>query len=112
MPKRSCPSARGAAKWRVAQCVVMPTARSRSVVAAPAGRHTSRHIAMCLDVCLPAGAATTDLERAVGITTHWATRHLAAPRAEGQLRFGIAQGATHRELRTRSIEEVTALPFD
>ena len=30
----------------------------------------------------------------------------------GQLRFGIAQGGIHRDLRAQSIEEITALPFD
>ena len=69
-------------------------------------------IAMCLDVCAPAGASPSDLERAVGTTTHWAERQVDAPRAEGQLRFGITQGATDRELRGRSIAEITALPFD
>jgi queuine tRNA-ribosyltransferase len=67
---------------------------------------------MCLDVCLPGDAAAGELERAVSITTVWAQRQVDAPRAAGQLRFGIAQGATHAELRRRSIEEITALPFD
>jgi queuine tRNA-ribosyltransferase len=69
-------------------------------------------IAMCLDVCLPSGAPTAELERAVQITTTWAERQVAAPRAPGQLRFGITQGATDVELRTQSIEEVAGLPFD
>jgi queuine tRNA-ribosyltransferase len=75
-------------------------------------RRLGSDIAMCLDVCLPAGAPAADLERAVAITTLWATRQMDTPRADGQLRFGIAQGATDRELRTRSIEEITALRFD
>jgi queuine tRNA-ribosyltransferase len=75
-------------------------------------RRLGSDIAMCLDVCLPAVAQAHDLERAVRITTDWARRQVDAPRAAGQLRFGIAQGATHPELRRRSIEEITALPFD
>ena len=75
-------------------------------------RRLGSDIAMCLDVCLPAGAPADELERAVALTTAWARRQVDAPRADGQLRFGIAQGATDRELRTRSIEEVAALPFD
>jgi queuine tRNA-ribosyltransferase len=75
-------------------------------------RRLGSDIAMCLDVCLPAGAPEDDLGRAVDLTTQWATRQVEAPRADGQLRFGIAQGATHTGLRTRSIEEITALPFD
>jgi queuine tRNA-ribosyltransferase len=69
-------------------------------------------IAMCLDVCLPATASEVELERAVRITSEWARRQIDAPRANGQLRFGITQGAADSELRSRSIEEITALPFD
>jgi queuine tRNA-ribosyltransferase len=75
-------------------------------------RRLGSDIAMCLDVCLPAAAEASDLERAVRITTDWARRQVDAPRAAGQLRFGIAQGATHAELRRRSIDEIAALPFD
>ena len=60
-------------------------------------------IAMCLDVCAPAGSG--DLAEAVRLTTLWAKRQRVAPRAEGQLLFGIAQGATDPDLRRRSIEE-------
>jgi queuine tRNA-ribosyltransferase len=75
-------------------------------------RRLGSDIAMCLDVCVPAGASRFDLERAVETTTRWAERQVDAPRADGQLRFGITQGATDRELRGRSIAEITALPFD
>jgi len=75
-------------------------------------RRLGADVAMCLDVCLPAGAPRAELERAVELTSLWAERQVDAPRADGQLRFGIAQGATDRELRTQSIEEVTGLPFD
>ncbi|HUF01993.1 MAG TPA: tRNA guanosine(34) transglycosylase Tgt [Gaiellaceae bacterium] len=75
-------------------------------------RRLGSDIAMCLDVCLPAGATRPELERAVELTTRWARRQADAERAAGQLRFGIAQGGTDCELRRRSIEEVTALPFD
>jgi len=67
-------------------------------------------IAMCLDVCAPAGS--DDLAEAVRLTTLWAKRQRAAPRAEGQLLFGIAQGATDPELRRRSIAEIVDLDFD
>jgi queuine tRNA-ribosyltransferase len=87
-------------------------ARFTPEVVAEIQRRLGSDIAMCLDVCLPAGAATPELERAVSITTRWAERQVHAPRADGQLRFGIAQGATDVVLRTRSIEEITALPFD
>jgi queuine tRNA-ribosyltransferase len=69
-------------------------------------------IAMCLDVCPPAGVPRRELEEAVRRTTHWAQRQRAAPRAPGQLLFGITQGASDSELRRRSIEEIAALDFD
>jgi len=69
-------------------------------------------IAMCLDACLPAGARPDEIERAVALTTSWAARQLDVPRADGQLRFGITQGASDPGLRRRSIEEITALAFD
>ncbi|MBA3376345.1 MAG: tRNA guanosine(34) transglycosylase Tgt [Actinobacteria bacterium] len=75
-------------------------------------RRLGSDIAMCLDVCLPAPAPREELERAVRLTTRWAERQAAAPRAPGQLRFGITQGGTDEELRRRSLEELSALPFD
>ncbi len=48
----------------------------------------------------------------MGLTTLWAERQVGAPRALGQLRFGITQGGVESELRMRSIDEITALPFD
>jgi queuine tRNA-ribosyltransferase len=69
-------------------------------------------IAMCLDVCAPPDSRREELEDAVRLTTVWAARQRAAPRADGQLLFGIAQGATDADLRRRSIEEIVALDFD
>jgi queuine tRNA-ribosyltransferase len=75
-------------------------------------RRLGSDIAMCLDICPPADSSPAEHEEAVRRTTLWAERQVGAPRAPGQLRFGIAQGGTDRELRRRSIEEMTALPFD
>ncbi len=69
-------------------------------------------IAMCLDLCPPAGAPRAEVAEAVRRTTLWAGRQRAAPRAPGQLLFGIAQGAADRELRHRSIEELVELDLD
>jgi len=69
-------------------------------------------IAMCLDICPPADVPRAELAEAVRRTTLWASRQLAAPRAEGQLLFGIAQGAADPELRRRSIAEIAELGFD
>jgi queuine tRNA-ribosyltransferase len=69
-------------------------------------------IAMCLDICPPADVPRAELAAAVRRTTLWASRQLAAPRAQGQLLFGIAQGASDPELRRRSIAEIAELGFD
>jgi queuine tRNA-ribosyltransferase len=69
-------------------------------------------IAMCLDICPPAGVPRRELEQAVRRTTVWAEQQVEVERAPGQLRFGISQGGADDELRRRSIGEITALPFD
>jgi queuine tRNA-ribosyltransferase len=75
-------------------------------------RQLGSDIAMCLDICPPADATRAEHELAAARTTLWAARQLAAPRADGQLLFGIAQGGTDPELRRRSLEEIAALGFD
>ena len=69
-------------------------------------------IAMCLDQVPAAGVTRRKLEEAVRRTTTWAERQRHAPRADGQLRFGITQGGVDPELRKRSTEEIAALDFD
>ena len=69
-------------------------------------------IAMCFDICPPVDVSRQVLAEAVRRTTLWATRQRAAPRPEGQLLFGIAQGGTDPELRRRSIDEVAELDMD
>ena len=69
-------------------------------------------IAMCLDQVPEPGLPRRKLEAAVRRTTEWARRQRNAPRAEGQLRFGITQGGIDSELRRRSTEEIAELDFD
>ncbi len=69
-------------------------------------------IAMCLDQVPPAGVPRRALEDSVRRTTEWARRQRDAPRADGQLRFGITQGGIDAELRRRSSEEIAELDFD
>jgi queuine tRNA-ribosyltransferase len=69
-------------------------------------------IAMCLDICSPAGCSRAEMTEAVHRTTLWATRQREASRAPGQLLFGITQGAADPELRRQSISEIVALDFD
>ena len=69
-------------------------------------------VAMCLDICPPAGVARAQLELAVRRTTLWAQLQRDLPRAPGQLRFAITQGGLDSELRARSSAELVALDFD
>ena len=87
-------------------------ARFTPELAAAIQQQLGSDIAMCLDVCPPAGCPREELEEAVRLTSLWAKRQLQSERAPGQLVFGIAQGGTDPDLRRRSIEEITALPFD
>jgi queuine tRNA-ribosyltransferase len=81
-------------------------------VAARIQRNLGSDIAMCFDICPPAGVPRAELEEAVRRTSLWAARQREAERAPGQLVFGITQGAADEQLRRRSIEEITALDFD
>src|SRR5471030_1164635 len=81
-------------------------------LAAEIQRALGSDIAMCLDQVPPAGVDRAELEEAVRRTTEWARRQRHAPRAEGQLRFGISQGGIDAELRKRSTEEIAELDFD
>jgi queuine tRNA-ribosyltransferase len=88
------------------------TERFTPELAAAIQRELGSDIAMCLDHVPPVGVTRAELEDAVRRTTHWAERQLAQERAPGQLLFGITQGQSDRELRARSVEEITALGFD
>src|SRR5205814_4302266 len=81
-------------------------------LAAEVQRNLGSDVAMCLDQVPPAGVSRRDLGDAVRRTTEWARRQRDAPRAEGQLRFGISQGGIDAELRRRSTEEIAELDFD
>jgi queuine tRNA-ribosyltransferase len=87
-------------------------ARFTPELAAEIQRRLGSDIAMCLDICPPAGVPRPELEEAVRRTTLWAERQRHLPRGHGQLRFAITQGGLDRELRARSSEELVALDFD
>ncbi len=69
-------------------------------------------VAMCLDICPPAGVPRAELAEAVRRTTSWAARQRHERRARGQLLLGITQGGADEELRRRSIAELVELGFD
>ena len=87
-------------------------ARFTPELAAEIQRNLGSDVAMCLDQVPPAGVDRRELEEAVRRTTEWARRQRRAPRADGQLLFGISQGGTDPELRARSTEEIAELDFD
>jgi queuine tRNA-ribosyltransferase len=67
---------------------------------------------MCLDQVVSPALPRRQVEEAVRRTSAWAARQRRAPRAPGQLRFGIAQGGVDPELRRRSTLEIAELDFD
>jgi queuine tRNA-ribosyltransferase len=69
-------------------------------------------IAMAFDECPPSDAPVEVVTAAMARTTRWARRCVEAPRAPGQLRFGIVQGGTDVALRRAHLAEIGALPFD
>ncbi len=75
-------------------------------------------IIMAFDECTPDAAERPYAEAALARTHAWAEQSLAAhmgnTRYHGyqQFLFGIIQGAQHRDLRERSAEFISALPFD
>ena len=87
-------------------------ARFTPEIAAGIQANLGSDIAMCFDICPPAGVPRAELEDAVRRTTLWAARQREVARPDGQLLFGIAQGASDVELRRRSIDEIVALGFD
>lgn len=69
-------------------------------------------IAMAFDECAPYPASRQDVVRALERTTAWGKRCLDARGDAPQAVFGIVQGGMHLDLRTRSAQELMALPFD
>jgi queuine tRNA-ribosyltransferase len=69
-------------------------------------------IAMAFDECPPSDAPVEVVTAAMARTTRWARRCADAPRADGQLRFGIVQGGTDVALRRAHLAEIAQLPFE
>lgn len=69
-------------------------------------------VAMVLDVCPDAGAPRAEIERAMRLTTAWASRSLAVEPAPGQARFGIVQGGVHLDLRRAHLDSIGSLEVD
>jgi queuine tRNA-ribosyltransferase len=71
-------------------------------------------IMMCLDQCIAYPSDHAQASAAVDLTTRWArrckTRRMAAPECPNSL-FGIVQGGMFKDLRSRSVQEITAIGF-
>jgi queuine tRNA-ribosyltransferase len=68
-------------------------------------------VIMCLDECPPHDAVREKMLAAVDRTTAWATRCRDAHTADQQALFGIVQGGTSEEFRSRSAEGLLPLDF-
>lgn len=69
-------------------------------------------IMMVLDQCIPSTADEATARAALEITQRWAVRSLKARGDSPQSMFAIVQGALYPELRKRSADGLTQLPFD
>ncbi|MGC9325568.1 MAG: tRNA guanosine(34) transglycosylase Tgt [Desulfomonilia bacterium] len=68
-------------------------------------------IMMCLDECVRYPSPRDYVNSSVRRTTLWAERCLAARKKNTAL-FGIVQGGVYQDMRSKSAQEITALPFD
>jgi queuine tRNA-ribosyltransferase len=75
-------------------------------------RDLASDIAMTFDQPIDWPASPQASQAAMEQTHRWAVRCLQTTPAEGQLRFGIAQGGFEETLRKESAETVASLPFD
>lgn len=67
---------------------------------------------MAFDDCAADPRDRALVEGAVERTARWAEASLAARREESAALLGIVQGGTFEDLRRRSLEQITSLPFD
>jgi queuine tRNA-ribosyltransferase len=68
-------------------------------------------VSMALDECPPYPCSREAAIEAMERTHRWAARCLSA-REPQQAVFGIIQGGIHEDLRRRSVETITSMPFD
>lgn len=69
-------------------------------------------IAMVLDECPPANWDYDKIATSLDLTARWAKRSLSAKQNIKTAIFGITQGGSHRELRTKSAGGISELPFE
>ncbi|NDG85770.1 MAG: tRNA-guanine transglycosylase, partial [Proteobacteria bacterium] len=69
-------------------------------------------IMMVLDQCIPSTAGFEEAKAAMELTHRWAIRSLEARGVSPQSMFAIVQGACFPDLREKSADFLTKLPFD
>ncbi len=69
-------------------------------------------VMMVLDQCIPSTSEHRDAVKAMELTHRWAKRSFEARGDSPQSMFGIIQGACFPDLRKRSVEYLTSIPFD
>ncbi|MEY4701759.1 MAG: queuine tRNA-ribosyltransferase [Pseudomonadota bacterium] len=69
-------------------------------------------IAMALDECPASDIDFDAFNRSLDMTVRWARRSLDARTDPELCMFGITQGGCHRELRTKSAQQIAEIPFD
>lgn len=69
-------------------------------------------IAMAFDDCTPWPATHSEAQLSLELTVRWAEMSLAQPRADGQLRFGIAQGSVFPDLREKAVKTIGGMDFE
>ncbi|MCR4317644.1 MAG: tRNA guanosine(34) transglycosylase Tgt [Planctomycetes bacterium] len=74
-------------------------------------RDLGADIVMAFDQCVEYPASRRDLELGVDRTTDWAAKCLGSKLDQHQFLFGIVQGGTENDLRTKSATEVTSMDF-
>ncbi len=74
-------------------------------------RHLGSDIMMVLDECPKLPASKKELKNAVDRTTRWAERCLTERKQSDGALFGIVQGGADLDERMRSLEALSALPF-
>ena len=75
-------------------------------------RDLGADIVMAFDECCPPDASKAYVAKSIDRTTRWAARCRAFELAPHQFLFGIVQGGMFDDLRKKSAEALTKIPFD
>lgn len=74
--------------------------------------HLGSDMMMVLDECVGYGADRSYTIHSLELTTRWARRCREAHPPDHQLLFGIVQGGFFKDLRDKSLDQITKIPFE